>query len=142
MIGDGCGASDWACGKNLLCCLVEACSRHRKASCLTWRNLLPHIEMLAASLGATYCLTWSHLLSYIEVYITSLGKTYRLTISQAQKPRPTVIYTPTRAWVYTSPYGHPTWLEQFRRLSPDEDRRCDNHEDRGRRGADGPILPV
>ena len=74
--------------------------------------------------------------------IASHGEAYRLTISQAQSPEPSVIYTPTRAWEYTSPYGHPTWLEQFRRLSPDEDRRCGNHEDRGRRGADGPILPV
>ena len=66
MIGDGCGASDWARGKNLLCCLAEACSRHGKASCLTWSNLLPHMEQL----------------------ITSRGKTCCLTISQAQNPSP------------------------------------------------------
>ena len=96
--------------------------------------------MLAASRGATYCLTWSHLLSYIEMLITSLGETCCLTISQAQNPEPSVIYTPTRAWEYTSPYGNPTWLEQFRRLSPDEDIRCGNHEDTGRLVADGQIL--
>ena len=121
---------------------MQAMGRAVRTYFAAWLRPARDMEKLAVLYGATYCLTWSHLLSYMEKLVTLYGKTCCLTIMQAQSLMPTVIYTPTRAWEYTSPYGHPTWLEQFHRLPPDEDRRCDNHEDRGRRGADGPILPV
>lgn len=121
---------------------MQAMGRAARTYFAAWLRLARDMEKLAVLRGATYCLTWRCLLPHVEQHIASHGETYRLTISQAQNPEPTVIYTPTRAWEYTSPYGHPTWLELFRRLSPDEDRRCGNHEDRGRHGVDGPILPV
>ena len=122
--------------------LEQAIGRAARTYFSAWLRPARDMEKLITSHRDACCLTWSHLLPQIEMLIASLGETCCLTISQAQSPEPSVIYIPTRAWEYTSPYGHPTWLEQFHRLSPDEDRRCDNHEDRGRRGADGPILPV